>query len=106
MLRRSYLPDEIKLPSGETLKCVIGGHLENKPFLTKEHSGVDVTQNGWGNAIFDSQEWQLIVNEAKRQKLKYRKVSVLSSNLRGKRDLHGNTYSPSIYVFVEVGDTQ
>jgi len=44
----------------------------------------------------------MIVSEAKRRKLKYRKVSVLSKNLRGKRDLHGHTYKPTVYVFVEV----
>lgn len=104
-MQRTYLPDEINLPSGETLKCVIGGHLESTPFLTKEHSGVDITENGWANAIFDSQEREMIVNEAKRRKLKYRKVSVLSRNLRGKRDLHGSTYKPLYYVFVEVRDT-
>ena len=101
MIQRDDLPDEIKLPTGETLKCVIGGHLENKPFLTKEHSGVDVKENGWGNNLFDSQERQLIVDEAKRQKLKYRKVSVMSRNLRGKNGLDGRPYRPSIYVFVQ-----
>lgn len=102
MLNRTDLPDELTLPTGETLRCVIGGHLDNKPFLTKEHSGVDVTQNGWGNGLFGSQERQLILDEAKRQKRKYRQVSVLSRSLRGKRDLHGKPYKPSIYVFVEV----
>ena len=101
MLKRTFLPDEITLETGETLKCVIGGHLENTPFLTKEHSGVDVTQNGWGNNIFDSQEREMIVDEAKRRKLKYRKVSVLSRNLRGKRDLDGQPYRPTVYIFVE-----
>ena len=46
MIQRSNLPDEIKLPTGETLKCVIGGHLENKPFLTVEHSVTSRTSEG------------------------------------------------------------
>lgn len=39
---------------------------------------------------------------AKLNKLKYKTVRVMSRNLRGKRDLHGSFYRPSIWVFVEV----
>jgi hypothetical protein len=102
MIRRCELPDEITLPGGEVLKAVIGGHLENKPFLTVEHSKVDVKQNGWAGNLFDSQVNNLIIAEAKRLKLKYRKVAVLSRNLRKSIDLHNRPYRPSIWVFVQV----
>jgi hypothetical protein len=49
MISKYDLPEEILLPCGAVLKPVIGGHLENKPFLTIEHAGVDVTKNGWGS---------------------------------------------------------
>ena len=101
MIRRTELPDTIILPSGETLEPVIGGYLENNPFLAVEHCGVDVKRNGWANGLLESQERQLIIDEAKRRKLKYREVGVLSRNLRGKRDLHGQTYQPSVFVFVQ-----
>ena len=102
MLTRSTLPDSITLGGGEVLAPVIGGHLEQEPFLTVAHSGVDVKQNGWANGLFESQERRLIISEAKRQGLKYRVVGVLSRNLRGKRDLGGQPYQPSVFVFVEV----
>lgn len=96
------LPDEILLPSGETLRPVIGGHLNNVPFLTAVNSGVDVTQNGWANGLTEHQERQLIIQEADRRKLRYRTVKVLSRGLRGKRDLHGSLYRPSIFIFVQL----
>lgn len=33
--------------------------------------------------------------------LKYRYINVLSKNLRGKRDLHGNYYKPTRWLFIE-----
>jgi hypothetical protein len=101
MIQRSSLPDSLRLSSGETLKPVIGGHLENEPFLTVEHSGVDVRQNGWGNELHETQERSLVVNEAKRRKLKYRTVGVLSRNLCGKLDLHYRPYTSSVWIFVQ-----
>lgn len=95
-MRRSSLPDSITLPTGEVLKPVIGGHLEQKPFLTI----VDVTKNGW-LADLPINVNDAIVDEAKRQKLKYRRVAILSSNLRGKLDLHYRPYTPTNWVFVQ-----
>lgn len=108
MIRKYDLPDKITLPCGATLMPVIGGHLSQRPFLTREHSGVDVTKNGWGDALanmdpdLERAERKLIIAEAKRRRLKYRLVSVLSRNLRGKLDLHGRPYRGSQWVFVEV----
>ena len=99
---RCNLADYIKLPTGEILKPVIGGHLDLKPFLTLEHSGVDLTNNGWSDGRLDSQVNDLIVNEAKRQRLKYRRVSILSKNLRGKLDLRNQFYRPQVWVYVQV----
>lgn len=100
-MRKTILPESITLPTGEILYPVIGGHLKNKPFLTIEHSSVDVTKNGWESDLIDKEE-SLIIAEAKRQKLKYRRVQVLSRGLRGKLDLHYRQYRPTIWVFVEV----
>lgn len=100
-MNKSYLPDSITLPDGTVLKPVIGGHLDQKPFLTVKHSGVDVTQNGWLDQTTSRYE-TLVVNEARRQKLKYRRVTVQNRQLRGKLDLHGRPYQGSAWVFVEV----
>lgn len=107
-MRKCNLPHEIILPTGEVLKPVIGGHLENEPFLTIEHSHVDVTKNGWGNDLLNLDPCsfrrvrELIIAEAKRRKLKYRRVEVLSRNLRGKLDLYYRPYTATKWVFVEV----
>lgn len=97
MIRKYDLPDEITLPCGATLKPVIGGHLAGKPFC------VNAPEAG---AIIDPDmfrgERTLIVCEAKRRRLKYRLVSVLSRNLRGKLDLYHRPYRPTLWVFVEV----
>ena len=97
------LTEQIELAGGVVLKAVVGGHLNHKPFLTLEHSGVDVTQNGWGNVNTPAgfNEERAIITEAKRRKLKFRKVSVLARNLRGKLDLHHRPYTGSRWVFVE-----
>ena len=102
MIYRTYLPDEIVLPCGARLKPVIGGHLEQKPFLTFDHSGVDVKQNGWAGPYFEREIDRMIVREAKRRKLKCRMATVLSRNLKGKNDLHGRPYRGTQWVFVEV----
>lgn len=94
MLRTS-LPDSIELPNGAVLFPVIGGHLKQRPFLTV------VTKNGWGDDLIE-RENNLIIAEAKQQRLKYRRVSVLSRNLRGKLDLYRRQYEPTQWVFVEV----
>ena len=102
-MRRNTLPDSITLPTGEVFKPVIGGHLEGKPFLTVEHSGVDVTKNGWlVDLPIGASEETAIINEAKRQKLKYRRVAIMSRNLRGKLDLHYRPYRPTVWIFVQV----
>jgi hypothetical protein len=103
MIRKTNLPESITLSDGAVLKPVIGGHLEQKPFLTIAGSGVDVTKNGWGNDLPSlDNERRLIISEAKRRGLRHRMVSVLSRNLRGKLDLHGSPYRGSMWVFVEV----
>jgi hypothetical protein len=108
MLSKYDLPETITLPNGAILKPVIGGHLEGKPFLTADVIGVDVTQPNWGTALlamdpdFYRAERKLIIAEAKRRKLKYRQVKVLSRNLRGKLDLHHRPYTGTLWVFVEV----
>jgi len=96
-MKRNTLPDSIVLATGEVLKPVIGGHLELKPFLTV----VDVRKNGWLADLTTSEE-SAIIAEAKRQKLKYRRVSVLSRNLRGKFGLDRRPYSPTVWIFVQV----
>lgn len=86
-MRRMYdMPEEITLPGGQTLKPVIGGTLNGQPFLSKLAACTNKN----------------IIEKAKRDKLKYRVIGVLSRNLRGKLDLHGRPYSPSVWVFVEV----
>lgn len=42
-----------------------------------------------------------MINICKSNNIRYRSVDVLSKNLRGKRDLHGNFYQPSKWLFVE-----
>lgn len=102
MIRRCELPDDITLPTGATLKAVIGGHLEQKPFLTV----VDVTRNGWSADLpVGVSEEAAIIAEARRRRLKYRRVAVLSRNLRRSLDLHGRPYRPSVWIFVEVPKT-
>ena len=78
---RTNLPESITLPTGEELFPVIGGHLKQRPFV-----------DGGNKAI---------ITEAKRRKLKYRRVEVLNRNLRGKLDLHHRPYTPTRWVFVE-----
>ena len=95
---RFNMPDEIRLRTGEVLKPVIGGHLETKPFLTQ----VDVTKNGWGMGLLELQINNMIVEEAKRRKLKYRRVMVYPrKNLRAQRDIRGRPYFTLEWVFVE-----
>ena len=105
MIHRNYLPDSIVLPTGETLKPVIGGYLDLKPFLTVEGAGVDVTKSGWGINLHPIQEEKEIIAEARRQRLKYRKVAILSRGLRGKLDLYGSPYRSTIWVFVQVKES-
>lgn len=108
MIRKTFLPDEITLPCGAVLKAIIGGHYsgQQQPFLTVENTGIDVTKNGWLDQISDPDlergQRNAIIKEAKARGLKYRLVSVLSRNLRGKLDLHRRPYTGSIWVFVEV----
>jgi hypothetical protein len=40
-----------------------------------------------------------VVSICKNRKVKYRIIKVLSLNLRGKTDLHGQPYNPSQWVF-------
>lgn len=110
IMLKTSLPDEIVLKDGTVLKCVVGGHLNQKPFLTKENTdgAVDCTKTNWGTALmsspdyYDHTEQKLIIRVAKKLKLKYRKVEVLSRRLRGKEGLHGGLYRPTIWTFVEV----
>lgn len=83
---KTYLPDSIELPNGAVLYPVIGGHLKQQPFY-----------NG-------PQTIPALVAEAKRRGLKYRRVEVLSRNLRGKLDLHRQPYRPTRWIFVEARD--
>ncbi len=88
-MRTTYnLPDVIALPSGEILKAVIGGTLDNKPFI------------GPCDFMFEHEE---IKREARRLKLKYRRIGVLSRTLRGKYDLHGRLYRPNVWSYVQTG---
>jgi len=90
---RTYdrMPDEIILPTGEILKAVIGGTLENKPFC-------DVYNT------FGSEERDRIIAEAKKRKLKYRTIGVLTRRLRGRYDLHQRLYRPNVWMYVETGN--
>lgn len=80
---KSYLPTFIRLPNGTILYPVIGGCLKQQPFTTATSR-------------------ETTAAEAKRRKLKYRRVEVLSRNLRGKLDLHRKPYKPTSWIFVEV----
>lgn len=80
---RCNLPDFITLPDGTMLHPVIGGYLKQQRFTTATSRDA-------------------IAAEAKRRKLKYRRVEVLSRNLRGKLDLHRQPYTPTKWIFVEV----
>ena len=42
--------------------------------------------------------------EAKAKGLRYRTVGVLSGNLKGKTDLYGQPYTPTVWIFVEESD--
>lgn len=46
-------------------------------------------------------EFKLKIEQAKSQKLKYRVISVLATNLRGRNDLHGRQYKPTEWLFIE-----
>lgn len=83
---KSNLPDFITLPDGTVLYPVIGGCLKQQPFTTATSR-------------------KAIAAEAKRRKLKYRRVEVLSRNLRGELDLHRQPYRPTTWIFVEVKDS-
>ena len=80
---RCNLPDSITLRDGTVLYPVIGGFLKEQRFTTATSRDA-------------------IATEAKRRKLKYRRVEVLSRNLRGKLDLHRQPYRPTKWIFVEV----
>ena len=80
---KSNLPEFITLPDGTVLYPVIGGCLKQQPFTTATSR-------------------KAIAAEAKRRKLKYRRVEVLSRNLRGRLDLHRQPYRPTTWIFVEV----
>jgi hypothetical protein len=69
----SHLPKEIKLPTGETLK-------------------VRITADSERAIIYQCKVW----------KCKYRCISVLATNLRGKTDLHGQPYKPSKWIFTNL----
>ena len=80
---RCNLPEFITLTDGTVLYPVIGGYLKQQRFTTATSRDT-------------------IAAEAKRRKLKYRRVEVLSRNLRGKLDLHRRPYTPTKWIFVEV----
>lgn len=46
-------------------------------------------------------EFKLKIEQAKAQRLKYRVIYVLASNLRGRNDLYGKPYQPTEWLFVE-----
>lgn len=99
---KTNLPESIELDDA-TLFPVIGGCVQNKPFLTVQNAGVDVTRNGWASelGLSDNHINKMVVAVARSQRLKYRRVEVLSRNLRGKLDLHRQPYQPTRWVFVE-----
>src|SRR5262245_19988930 len=83
------MPEEIVLPTGQMLKPVIGRHFDKKRFVD-------------GSNTIGSEERDRIIAEAKRRKLKYRTIGVLSRNLRGKYDLHRQLYRPNVWMYVQV----
>jgi hypothetical protein len=83
---------EMILATGERLLPVIGGTLDNKPFYEFR------PDMPWS----ELREHDDIRAEARRRKLKYRRIGVLSRNLRGKYDLHRRLYRPNVWSFVEV----
>lgn len=92
-MRTTYdLPMEMRLATGEILKPVIGGWLGNERFYRFKPS------MPWSPEI----EHDEIKAKARRLKLKYRRIGVLSRRLRGKYDLHGLLYRPNVWSFVEV----
>jgi hypothetical protein len=48
--------------------------------------------------------YDICLKFAKEKKLTYRTIKVLSKNLRGKTDLYGKLYQPTIWLFVENRD--
>lgn len=100
---RTDLPESITLPDGAILYPVIGGCQQQMPFLTVQNSGVDVTRNGWATdlGLTDANIDRMVVAVAKSRRLKYRRIEVLSRNLRGKLDLHRRPYKPTRWIFVE-----
>ena len=80
---KANLPEFITLPNGTILYPVIGGCLKEQPFTTATSRDA-------------------IAAEARRRKLKYRRIEVLNRNLRGKLDLHRQPYRPTKWIFVEV----
>ena len=73
------LPDYIALADGAVLKPVIGGMLNGKPFIARVSVNEELNQ-------------ERIVEQAKRLKLKHRRVGVKAR------------YQPSIYIFVQVNE--
>lgn len=99
MIRKTSLPDSITLPCGAVLKPVIGGHVAGKRFIPDDDN---TKPNDGTSDFFERTHNNAAIAEAKRRGLKFRRVSVLSRNLRGKLDLHGRNYTDTKWVFVEV----
>ena len=72
-MKMTYLPEELVI-DGITLRPVMPNTREER-----------------------SRAWDRIQSSG----LKYRTVKVLSRNLKGKTDLHGNPYQPTEWLFVE-----
>ena len=82
--KKTYLPDSIDW-NGDT-------YTRNSETTTgMENAGTDI---------------RAIEKELRKQDRKMIVVSVLSSNLRGKTDLHGKPYQPSVHIFTNYNKEQ
>ena len=46
-------------------------------------------------------DYHLALTIAKANKVTYKTIKVLARNLRGKSDLHGKPYQPTVWLFVD-----
>lgn len=75
---------------------MINNTLKNKAMLT--HLPKEIKSNGKTFVYFGSCS---DIHDKPAKGVKYRVISVLARNLRGRTDLHGNLYKPSKWYFVE-----
>lgn len=78
VIKKTYCPDEVKLPDGTTLKMyATASALAN---MNARHRAAELQAQGITVCI----------------------VEVLSRQLKGKTDLHGNFYTPSIFIYTDL----